>query len=410
MAPEQRKPARPVVLLGAASLLLIISALSGVAVPGEHTPAGSSKDPQQANAELAKLRARMTELQQQLEATRAQEPDLARKVREVEQRIGRLNGSLRSVEAQLRKGERRLGELQDSYADTNAELESERQLLARQLRAAYMLGRQEQVKLLLNQEDPARFGRTLTYYRYLNQARLARIDKVEAMLQRLGDLQRDIATQRDTLAQTETRQLAEMAELDQERQRRESLLSQVQAEIRDKGDQLVQMQKDEKRLEQLIQDLQRALADLAPSGGQRQPFAKLKHKLPWPVSGRLTANFGDRRDVGNLRWRGAFIAAPASREVHAVAHGRVAFADWLRGFGLLIIIDHGDDYMTLYGHNQALFKQVGEWVAPGEVIASVGDTGGMPQTGVYFELRHKGEPINPTAWCAGSPGATQAAR
>lgn len=404
MESDSRWPARA----SAAGLLLLIAAALGAAPAA--SSADTSKDPQQANAELAELRARMSVLQQQLEASRAQEPDLARQVRQVEQRIGQLNSSLRSVKNQLREGERRLGELQDNYADTNAELEGQRQQLARQLRAAYMLGRQEQVKLLLNQEDPARFGRTLTYYRYLNQARLTRIDKVEAMLNRLDELQREIGTQRDALAESETRQLAEIAELDQERLHRESLLNQVQAEIRDKGDQLAQMQKDEKRLEQLIKDLQRALADLAPSGGQRQPFAKLKHKLPWPVSGRLTANFGDPREVGNLRWRGAFIAAPASRDVRAVAHGRVAFADWLRGFGLLIIIDHGDDYMTLYGHNQALFKQVGEWVAPGEVIASVGDTGGMPQTGVYFELRHKGEPINPTAWCAGKPGTVQAAR
>jgi septal ring factor EnvC (AmiA/AmiB activator) len=128
------------------------------------------------------------------------------------------------------------------------------------------------------------------------------------------------------------------------------------------------------------------------------------------VAGRLAAGFGERREVGDLRWRGAFITAPANRDVHAVAHGRVAFADWLRGFGLLIIIDHGDDYMTLYGHNQSLYKAVGDTVAPGDVIASVGDTGGMDRNGVYFELRHKGEPQNPQNWCAGAPEAAQAKR
>lgn len=388
-------------------LASLLSATPGLAAKDPQQAV--QKDPGQASAELVKLRERMGVLQQQLQAARAQESSLARDVREVEQHIGQLNSSLRNVRKQLREGERRLSELQDSYADTNTELEGERQLLARQLRAAYMLGRQEQVKLLLNQEDPARMGRALTYYHYLNQARLTRIGKVETMLQELNQLQQDIGTQREVLAQTEAQQTAEMAELDRERVQREALLSKLQTEIHAQGGQLAQLQKDEKRLEKLLKDLQRALADLTPSGGQ-ESFAKLKRKLPWPVAGQLTANFGDAREVGNLRWRGAFIAAPASREVHAVARGRVAFADYLRGFGLLVIIDHGDDYMTLYGHNQALFKQVGEWVAPGEVIASVGDTGGMARTGVYFELRHKGEPINPANWCAGKPSTAQATR
>lgn len=399
MAPDLLRP----VYWWAAGLLLTASVLS---VP----LCEAADDPQQANTELAKLRERMGTLQQQLQASRTQESTLARQVREVEQRIGRLSTSLRTVKKQLRDGESRLNELQDSYAKTNSDLEAERQLLARQLRAAYMLGRQEQVKLLLNQEDPARFGRALTYYRYLNQARLTRIGKVEIMLHQLDQLQQDIGAQREALTQTESQQRAEMVELDQERLGREALLSKLQTEIRDQGGQLAQMQKDEKRLEKLLKDLQHALADLAPGGGQHQPFAKLKQKLPWPVSGQLVAGFGDAREVGNLRWRGAFIAAPASREVHAVARGRVVFADWLRGFGLLVIIDHGDNYMTLYGHNQALFKQVGEWVAPGDVVASVGDTGGMARTGVYFELRHKGEPINPAKWCAGKPSAAQVKR
>lgn len=386
---------------------LCLCALSGASAAAE--------DPDKAKAELTELRERMGALQEKLKSARSQESSLARDVREVEQRIGALNRNLRDTRIQLSTGEQRLDELQNEYAQTSARLENERRLLGRQLRAAYLLGRQEQVKLLLNQEDPARFGRTLTYYRYLNEARLDRIEQVEGMLQELDALQQRIATQREAQAASQDRQAAEMAELDQERQRRSALLQQLQADIRSQGNELAQMQKDEKRLGQLLKDLQRALAEVAPApppadGGKRQPFAKLKRKLPWPVAGKLKAKFGDRRDVGELRWRGAFIAAPASREVRAVAHGRVAFADWLRGFGLLIIVEHGNDYMTLYGHNQSLFKEVGDTVAPGEVIASVGDTGGMAQTGVYFELRHKGEPLDPLAWCAGKPEATRAAR
>lgn len=399
VAPEARCARR-----AAAALCLLLAAVTASAAVDDQA------DPQKASAELTELRARIAALQKELQSARAQESSLAREVREVEQRIGALNRSLRDVKTQLRDGERELGALQDEYAHTNAQLETERQLLARQLRAAYLIGRQEQVKLLLNQEDPARLGRALTYYRYLNRARLTRIAKVEAMLARLDTLQQEIGAQREALTRNESRQTAELAELAQERLRREALLEELQADIRAQGGQLAQLHKDEKRLEQLIRDLQRALADLAPEDGQREPFAKLKRRLPWPVAGKLAAGFGDKRDLGDLRWRGAFIAAPANHDVRAVARGRVAFADWLRGFGLLIIIDHGDDYMTLYGHNQALFKEVGDWVAPGEVIASVGDTGGMARTGVYFELRHKGEPQNPQNWCAGRPEAVRAAR
>ena len=381
--------------------------LCGLALTAQ---AVEQSDPKQASAELTELRTRIDALQTQLKASRAQESDLAQQVREVEQRIGKLNAGVREVEMQVREGERRLDALQGQYADSIAKLESERRALGRQLRAAYLLGRQEQVKLVLNQEDPARFGRMLVYYRYLNQARLTRIQEVEGRLAEIDALQQQIDAQRVTLTEIQDRQATEISELAEVRQERESLLGKLRVEIRDQGDQLSQMQKDEKRLGQLIKDLQRALAEVVPEDSPRRPFAKLKRKLPWPVTGKLAAGFGDRREVGELRWRGAFITATANRDVRAVAHGRIAFADWLRGFGLLIIIDHGDDYMTLYGHNQALYKAVGDRVAPGDVIASVGDTGGMDRSGVYFELRHKGEPQNPQSWCAGSPDVAQAKR
>lgn len=399
------KQPRRALVLGCAGLCWL-----AVAAQAAEPASPPRKDAGQASTELTELRTRIDALQTRLKSSRAQESDLAQAAREVEQRIGDLNRNVREVRTQLHDGERRLDALQGQYADSIAKLEGERGLLGRQLRAAYLLGRQEQVKLVLNQEDPARMGRALVYYRYLNQARLNHIQQVETALAQVDELQRQIDAQRVALTETQERQTAEMDKLAEERRRRESLLGKLQAEIRDQGDQLARMQKDEKRLQQLVQELQRALAEVVPTDAPQRPFAKLKRKLPWPVSGRLAAGFGDRRAVGELRWRGAFIAAPANREVRAVAHGRVAFADWLRGFGLLIIIDHGDNYMTLYGHNQSLFKAVGDKVAPGDVIASVGDTGGMDRTGVYFELRHKGEPQNPQAWCAGKPNTTQASR
>ncbi len=389
-------------------------ALAAQAVEPKDTP-NNQKDPRQAGAELGELRTRIDALQTQLKASRAQETELAQEVREVEQRIGKLNAGVRQVEAQVRAGEQQLDALQGRYAQSIAKLELERRELAKQVRAAYLLGRQERVKLALNQEDPARFGRVLVYYHYLNQTRLTRIQAFESTLTEIDVLQQQIDAQRATLAETQERQAAEVAVLDAERQRRAALLGALQTEIRDKGGELSQLQRDEKRLGQLIKDLQRALAEVPPKdvskdAAPRRPFATLNRKLPWPVTGKLAAGFGERREIGDLRWRGAFISASPNRDVRAVAHGRVVFADWLRGFGLLIIIDHGDEYMTLYGHSQALYKAVGERVAPGDVVASVGDTGGMDRSGVYFELRHKGEPQNPQSWCAGTPDVAQAKR
>lgn len=400
-APARRGAARAVARLAAACAGLLFAASIG---------AGTPTDPDRASAELAELRARIGEVQRRLEAARAEESAAARAVREVEQRIGRASRGLRDTRSRLRDEERRLAESQRKYAEVSAELGAERRELARQIRAAYLLGRQEQIKLLLNQEDPARVGRTLTYYRYLNHARLDRIDRVSVALERVAQLQAQIAVQREALAATQAQQASEMLALAEERLAREGLLRKLQAEISAQGDRLAGLQKDERRLEQLVKDLQRALADVEQVASARQPFAKLKRKLPWPVAGKLAAKFGERRDVGRLRWRGTFIAAAANQDVRAVASGRVAFADWLRGFGLLIIIDHGNDYMTLYGHNQSLYKEVGDWVEGGDVIAGVGDTGGMARPGLYFELRHRGEPQNPQAWCAGRPDSTRASR
>jgi len=409
VAPEVPPP-RPARVRGGARGIRLAAAFAGLLFAAS-VGAEAPTDPAKAGAELSALRARIAAVQKRLAAARAEESAAVRAVREVEQRIGRASRGLRDTRSRLDDEERRLAESQRRYAEVTAELEAERRELARQIRAAYLLGRQEQVKLLLNQEDPTRLGRTLTYYRYLNHTRLSRIDRVMVARDRVAQLQEQIVVQREALAATRAQQASEMQALADERLAREGLLHKLQAEIRDQGDRLAGLEKDEKRLQQLVQELQRVLADVERvATARRQPFAKLKRTLPWPVSGELAAKFNERRDVGSLRWRGAFIAAAANQDVRAVASGRVAFADWLRGFGLLIIIDHGNDYMTLYGHNQSLYREVGDWVEGGDVIAAVGDTGGMARPGVYFELRHKGEPQDPQTWCAGRPDAARAGR
>jgi septal ring factor EnvC (AmiA/AmiB activator) len=178
------------------------------------------------------------------------------------------------------------------------------------------------------------------------------------------------------------------------------LLAALEREIGAKDRRLKALVEDEARLQRVLATLRRALADLPRGFDAEKPFPTQRGHLPWPASGSVKAAFGARRGVGELKWNGILIAAPEGRAVHAVHRGRVAFADWLRGFGLLMIVDHGDGYMSLYGHNQHLLKEVGEWVEAGEAVASVGASGGRAESGLYFEIRHDGRPVDPVRWLA----------
>ena len=174
----------------------------------------------------------------------------------------------------------------------------------------------------------------------------------------------------------------------------ESLIRLIQ-----QGGSLVNLKDDALQLQNLINSIEEIFVDAPVPGFSRQTFAELKGKLAWPVKGKLRKLYGRHKPLSNLRWQGIVIEAPIGRQIRAVSHGRVAFADWLRGLGNLIIIDHGNSYLSLYGHNESLFKSAGEWVESGDVIASIGNSGGQKANGLYFEIRKKGKPQNPTGWC-----------
>jgi septal ring factor EnvC (AmiA/AmiB activator) len=186
--------------------------------------------------------------------------------------------------------------------------------------------------------------------------------------------------------------------LEQSQSQRRQVVRALATELLSQGQEMAQLQRDEQELQDLLRGLREALSDIPPETDAAQHFAQRRGELGWPSSGRLAASYGQPK-IGNLRWDGVMISAPEGREVRAVHAGRVAYADWLRGFGLLIIIDHGDGYMTLYGHNQSLFKETGDWVATDEAIAAVGNSGGREQTGVYFGIRYQGKPVDPVRWC-----------
>ena len=358
-------------------------------------------------AKLEQLRQEIRSLRAELDTAQARRDDLQAQLRNTETRIGKISQLIKALERQLRGQRRELNELKTRQAALQKDLQGQRVSLARQIRAAYATGQQEYLKIILNQQEPAAVARTLTYYDYYNRARLQHIRAIDARLTEIADVELGIQQKTQELELARTEQTQEKQALETTRGERGLLLTQLEQQIQTKGARLSQLLDDERRLQRLIDSLADTLHDTpldTPSEmGERKPFAQLKGRLRWPTEGRISARFGEARNVGELRWQGVAISAPEGTEVRAISHGRVAFADWLRGFGLLIIIDHGDGYMSLYGGNQSLYKEVGDWVEGGEAIAGVGDSGGRNDSALYFEIRHDGKPTNPLKWCRGKP-------
>jgi len=364
-----------------------------------------AQDAAQKAQELEALRAQIETLQRQFEVSRKKKSAAEKRLQDVERQIGEISRALRSVEEELRVNQGELRALQGEQQGLQDRLKTQRERLAGEARSAYAMGREQQVKLLLNQEQPAAVGRMLVYFGYFTRARLQQIDVVRATLDRLTALEESIAQKNASLMQLRTSRQLDQQRLQEKKKARKQAVASLSRELENQGGELKRLQSDERQLQELVSSLQELLVDIPSDVSQQQPFDTLKGKLRWPTRGRLTKRFGTRRG-GDLKWRGVMIEAEEGGEVRAVSQGRIAFSDWMRGFGLLVIIDHGDGYMSLYGHNQALYKEVGEWVDSGEVVALLGSSGGQTHSGLYFELRHKGRPINPVRWCSGKPSAS----
>ncbi|MFO7592985.1 MAG: peptidoglycan DD-metalloendopeptidase family protein [Pseudomonadota bacterium] len=350
-------------------------------------------------AELKQLRERISALQQQLSKVRNRHEALRSELRETEKRIGVLNRNIRRLDADLDTRKAQLEKLQKQERELQRSVADQRDYLAGQVRAAYAMGRQEYLKILLNQQSPATVGRVVTYYDYLNEARSRRIERFSKTIHELERVRSEAEAEAKQLREVRERRAIEKSALEQSRNLRAQVLKKLKREINSKDQRLAGMRRDEKQLKELIRALADALADIPAEAGNRKPFASLKGRMKWPVQGPLLVDYGSTRKLGKLNWNGVMIGAGEGHEVKAISHGRVAFADWLNGYGLLLIIDHGDGYMSLYGHNQSLYKEAGDWVETGEAIASVGDSGGADRVGLYFEIRKDGRPTNPVRWC-----------
>jgi len=355
--------------------------------------------------ELKELRARIQSLQQTLEANQRKKSNAEKRLHDVENQINETSRELRRIDNELDAKRGQLQTLREKRRGQTIQLKRQREHLASEARMAYAMGHQQQVKLLLNQEQPSAVGRMLVYFGYFSRARLEQITAMRTSLEQLHALEDSIAQKTASLTVLRTSQQLESERLKEKKRARKQAVAALSRELQKQGGKLKRLKTNEQQLQELVSSLQELLVDIPADATQQQPFNNLKGKLRWPTRGRLAKRFGTRRGSGGLKWRGVMIEAAEGGDVRAVAQGRVAFSDWMRGFGLLVIIDHGDGYMSLYGHNQALYKEVGEWVDTGEVVALLGASGGQSESGLYFELRHKGQPINPVRWCAGKPAA-----
>jgi len=379
-----------------AAILLLLSFGSAQTVPA--TAADTDRERAAASARLEGVLREIELLGRQLESARTEQRDEQSRLREVDLQIQQASRELRALDEQRQERERSLQSLERSRQEYLANLGERMAQLAEQLRSAYRSGRQSRVKLVLNQDEPARLGRLLAYYDYINRAQVARIGQLRESLSRLDAIQRAIDAELERIAELVEEQQVALERLGDQRTERENLLAELARRIGGDEARLQELEQNRLDLEALLERLADVLADIPADLGSHLGVARQKGALPMPVRGPVKHAFGQRRG-GGLNWQGWLIGAPAGSEVQAVAYGRVAFADWLRGYGLLMIIDHGQGFMTLYGHNESLLQEAGAWVEPGDTISVVGNNPGSDQ-GLYFELRRDGKAIDPAGWLA----------
>lgn len=355
--------------------------------------------------ELEQVRSRISELKASMDEAARERDRLTADLQTAEVEIGEKRIRLNELERERAYSERRSAELGAEIDKQESILDEQSGQLANQLKAAWMSGDQEKLKLLLNQKDPATLGRLVVYYDYLNEYRSENIRSITDALARLTALRAEVVAEAARLTDIAKRRYDELTELNAAQEKRQALLSSLKQRMATESEEIERLAAEERDLTRLIDELSTILSDYPIRS--EEPFREFKGRLTWPVAGQLQHDFGQPRVGGELRWNGVVLLAPRGREVRAVYHGRVVFADWLAGMGLLVIVDHGDGYMTLYGYNETVLTDEGDWVAPGDVIATVGNSGGQAEFALYFEIRRGQDPVNPGDWVTRQPGASR---
>lgn len=349
-------------------------------------------------AELERINTAIAKVQAELAGTRSERSTVAANIETSEKTILANQRLIDSVQASITEQQTALEELHTRQQQLDKDRTTQQDLIAGYVKGAWMTGNEEYLKLVLNLEDPRQSARMVSYYRYFSAARADRIAAFNRTQEELV-LVADAIVATTVLLELQQMTLAvEQESLTASQLQRQEILAELDADLASRDAELRQLERDKIEIELLFNELQNSLADI-PLDDEREPFANRKGHLIWPLVGSLINAFGTKHSLGDLTWEGVTIGATSGADIRAIHHGRVIFADWFNTSGLLLIIDHGDGYMSLYAHNQELFKTVGEWVASGDVIAAAGNTGGQREPSLYFEIRRNGRAENPANWC-----------
>jgi septal ring factor EnvC (AmiA/AmiB activator) len=362
-------------------------------------PSASADDKSEKEKQLKSLLLKIDKLKQAIDVKEDSKSRYIRQLKTIERDIGKVNRKIRQIDDQIKARKSELATLRKTRLEHQRRLSRENEHLAEQVYSAFTLGRQEKVKLLFSQQKPQTLQRNLVYYEYFSNARVALIDSVKAGIDKILETE-NLIRQAQLDLQKSQQALAEQREmLNKDLGKRKTVIASLDNQLKSQGGSLSRLEDEAVQLQDLIKSIQEIFDESPEVEIPRQAFSGLRGKLPWPVEGKVRRLFGRNKPLSDLRWQGIVIEAKSGNQVRAISHGRVAFSDWLRGLGNLIIIDHGNSYLSLYGHNESLFKAAGEWVKAGEVISSIGSSGGQKKPGLYFEIRKKGKPQNPTRWC-----------
>jgi septal ring factor EnvC (AmiA/AmiB activator) len=392
-------------------------------------------DVEQPKETLNQIQARIEALTKELDTNTEAHADATDALKESEQSISETNRKLYELNQQQSQNRSSLNNLQQQKSQLESTIQQQRQLLGAQLYQQYLNGQQSYLQVLLQQQNPAAISRQMQYFTYVSQARAKAIASMQKNLGKVAQLNDQTADTLKQINQLKADQEQSRKALQAEKETRSQLLKSLAAKIDAQRNEISKLKRDEKSLSDLVERLARAAAqaaaqaarkpkptkpepadntkpDVAPSnqppvarndtlpipGFDGGNFAALRGKLNLPVRGDVTNRFGASREDTGVSWKGLFIKAAEGSEVKSIASGRVVFADWMRGFGNLLIVDHGNGYMSLYGNNQGLLKKAGDLVNSGDTIASVGNTGGNQDNGLYYELRYQSKPLDPLSW------------
>jgi septal ring factor EnvC (AmiA/AmiB activator) len=361
--------------------------------------------------ELKNLRERIAAVKREMDKTSESKIEAADALRESELAISNSNRKLAELAALQHGADQKLHQLQGQQQLLSANMAGQQALLGKLLYQQYLGGEQEYPKLLLNNQDPNQAARDLRYYQYIARNRANWLTSLRENIAALDTLSISTREQREQMASLHTERAAQKKILEKEQHARQRMLSRISQQLHRQHREITHLQRDENRLSQLVDKLTRMLAqpkskslfrndNLPDNRFDGNPFEQLKGKLTLPVRGEITNRFGTRRPDSTVQWKGLFLRTSRGQAVKAIAAGQVVFADWLRGFGNLLIIDHGQGYMSLYSNNETLYKQVGDVLHGGDTIATVGNSGGNEDFGLYFELRHESKPLDPIKWLA----------